>query len=72
MILHIIPTVTHDYTRDYVMLVPTEPDQHPLNALDYLEERQLTPAVVERDIVFAGLSAFRRMYADIKVHTRPM
>lgn len=54
------------------MLVPTEPDQHPLNALDYLEDRQLAPAVVERDIVFAGLSAFRRMYADIKVHTRPM
>lgn len=69
MILHIIPTVTRDFQRDYVMLVPA---QHGEDVSYILATEPADPCVVERDVVFAGLTAFQRMYDDIVVHTRPI
>jgi hypothetical protein len=71
VILHIIPTITRDFQRDYVMLVPAEVNETAECALDYMEACRVTPAVIERDVAFAGLSQFRRMYQDIVVHTMP-
>lgn len=72
VILHIVPTVTRDFTRDYVMLIPADHDEPAECALDYMEACRVTPAVIERDVAFAGLTQFRRMYDDIVVHTRPI
>lgn len=69
MILHIVPTVTRDFTRDYVMLIPIE---HGEDVSYVLATEPADPCVVERDIAFAGLSAFRKMYEDIIVHTVPL
>jgi len=69
--LHIIPTVTHDVARDYVMLVPALPEDDVTWTVMNMSKRG-GPAVVERDIVFAGLTAFQRMYDDIIVHTSPL
>jgi len=69
VILHVIPTVRPDVARDYVMLVPAERHED----VGYiLATEPADPAVIERDVLFAGLSAFRRIYEDIVVHTRPM
>jgi hypothetical protein len=72
VILHIVPTVTRDFQRDYVMLIPSEVGETAERALDYMESCRATPAVIERDVAFAGLTQFRRMYDDIVVHTRPI
>jgi len=68
MILHIIPTIHNDVRNDYVMLVPVEEweDVHYVLATEPVE-----PCVVERDIVFGGLPAYRRIYDDIIVHSLP-
>ena len=69
MILHIIPTVTDDFTRDQVMLVPALPedDVHWIVLTGYTD-----PCIVDRDVAFAGLTAFRRVYQDFVVHTQPV
>ena len=72
MILHIVPTVTRDFTRDYVMLIPAYEDTHVVDAFYDMEADRVHPAVIERDVAFAGLTAFRRMYDDIIVHTTPI
>lgn len=69
MILHIIPTVTQDFTRDYVMLVPAE---HGEDVAHIVATEPVDPCVIERDVAFAGISAFRQLYQDIVVHTRPI
>ena len=72
MILHIVPTVTRDFTRDYVMLIPGDDESTVFDAFYDMECDRVAPAVIERDVAFAGLTAFRRMYDDIIVHTRPI
>lgn len=69
VVLHIVPTVTQDFTRDYVMLIPARPDE---DVSFVLATEPADPCVVERDIAFAGLTAFRKMYDDIVVHTVPL
>lgn len=69
--LHIIPTVTQDVTRDYVMLVPVENDETTDTTLDYMEACRVSPAVVEREIVFDALPLYRRLYDDVIVHRLP-
>lgn len=69
MILHVIPTVTTDFARDYVMLVPAERSE---DVAYILATEPADPAVIERDILFAGMSAFLRIYDDVVVHTRPL
>ena len=69
MILHIIPTVTDDFTRDQVMLVPALPQD---DVRFIVLNCTTSPCVVDRDVAFAGLTAFRRIYQDIVVHTQPV
>lgn len=72
MILHIYPTVTADFQRDYVLLIPAPEGADPVEQARYLNSQGHSPATVERDVIFAGLTQFQRIYQDVIVHTVPL